>query len=442
MRRSRLITRGALAVAAAVALPLAACSSGDGSGSGEESGSGEQATIRFNWWGSDTRAKLQQQVVDAFEAEYPDITVETEFSNYDDYITKLSTASAAGDLPDVMTQIDPFMYDYMDAGSLLDLATVSDQLDLSQFPDETFSDVTGANGELYGVSLGVSGHGIVINPTVFETCGVDIPDDETWSWDDFEAAAKAISDADCDAVGYQLELTSQVANLWLRQHGERFGQSDDASVPADFQAATLADFFTFQQQLVDEGASNPADEAQELYTAGNNPEQSLIGNDKAAIAMISMNQLGQFETQAGHELAPVQWPGETQATERGGWTKQGTYLSISADTEYPEAAATFVNYLANSQDAADIMGLDRGIPANTEVAEALSADLNDSDKRFYDWVVTSQEVNTQPFYRLNTGVSSVMEDTYSRANETVLFGQATPEEAAQSVLDELNAAAS
>lgn len=428
----------AAAAAGALMLPLAACGN-DGDDAGGNEG---QATIRFSWWGSDARAELQQQVIDSFEAEHPDIKVEAETSNYDDYITKLSTSAAANDLPDVLTVIDPFMYDYMAAGSFLDLDTVSDQLDLSGFPDESFSDISGENGEKFGVSLGVSGHGILINPSVFEKYGVEIPDDETWSWDDFEEAALAISKAsDGEAVGFNLELTEQVANLWLRQNGERFGEADGGDPAVGFDAGTLAEFFQFQQDLIDAGATNPPDQAQEIFAAGNAPEQTLIAQDKAGMAMISMNQLKQFEDASGHELTPVLWPGESQSQDRGGWTKQGTYLSINANTEYPEAAATFVDYLVNNEDAAAVMGLDRGVPANTEVAATLAESLEGADLRFSEWVTRSQGVNTQPFYRVNVGVGSALSETYARANESVIFGQATPDEAASSLLSELEAAA-
>lgn len=430
----------AIAAVGALAVPLAACSDDGGSGGGDETGG--QATIRFNWWGSDARAQLQQQVIDDFEAAHPNITVEAETSNYDDYITKLSTSAAAGDLPDVLTVIDPFMYDYIDVGSFLDLTTVGDQLDLSNFPEDTFSDISGENGEKYGVSLGVSGHGLVINQAVFEQYGVEVPDDETWSWDDFEQAAVALSQASGGAaVGFNLELTEQVANAWLRQNGETFGEGEGGEPVSDWTADTLTDWFEFQKKLIDDGATNSPDQAQEMFSAGASPEQSLLAQGKAGMALISMNQLKQFEDAAGHELTPVLWPGETQAAERGGWTKQGTYLAISADTRYPEAAATFVDYLVNNEDAAAIMGLDRGVPANTEVAATLQGGLEGADLRFSEWVQRSQEVNTQPYYRLNTGVSTILTEAYARANESVIFGSASPADAAESLHREVEAAA-
>jgi multiple sugar transport system substrate-binding protein len=434
--RSRKIAIAAIA-AASLLLPLAACSS-----SKDSSDSSGPVTIRFSWWGADARAKLQQQVIDGFEAKHPNIKIEAETSNYDDYITKLSTSAAANDLPDVLTVIDPFMYDYMEAGSFLDLTTVKDQLDLSKFPQDSFTDVSGKDGEKYGVSLGVSGHGIIINPDVFKAYGVPLPDDKTWSWEDFEKTALAVSKASGGkAVGFNLELTEQMANLWLRQNNERFGEGPDGKPAVDFNAATMASWFTFQKKLIDEGATNRPDQAQENFAAGNAPDQSLIAHDKAAMAMTSMNQLKQFETAAGHELTPVLWPGETQAKNPGGWTKQGTYVSISAATKHKEAAAMFVDYLVNNGDAAKIMGLDRGVPANTELAANLQQSLQGPDLRFAQWVKKSQAANKQPYYRVNTGVATTLTQSYARANESTIFGKASPEAAAKSLYDELNAAA-
>lgn len=427
----KLLAAGA---AGAMLFSLAAC--GNDSASSDDSG---PVTIRFNWWGSDTRAKAQEKVIDAFEKANPNIKVETETSNYDDYMTKLSTSAAAGDLPDVMTMIDPFMNDYMDNGSLLDLNEVSDNLDLSKFSDDTFAGATGDNGEKYGVSLGVSGHGMIINTKVFEKYGVEVPNDETWSWDDFENAAKQISEkSGGEAVGYTLDMTEQMANLWVRQHDEAFGTKGDQAVA--FKASTLADFFTMEKKWIDEGATNTADQAQELFAAGNAPEQQLISQDKAGMSVISMNQLSQFEQAAGHELKPVLWPGESQAKDRGGWTKQGTFVSISANTKHKEAAAKLVDFLVNNEESAKIMGLDRGVPANPDMAKVVEGQLSDSDKRFADWVAKSQKVNTQAFIPVNPGAATVITDAYGRAHESVMFGKASPADAAKTFKSEMDQA--
>jgi len=435
---------GAVAMAVSLVSVMAACSNdsaSDGDQSGNAGGSEDSTTIRFSWWGSDTRAQMQQEAIDVCTGKIPGLTVEAESTNYDSFMTKLSTQAAADDLPDVFTFIDPFGYDYMENGQLADLSEFSDVLDLSEFPEDTFADVLGENGEKLGVSSGVSGHGVVIDPTLFEEYGVEIPDDTKWTWDDFAKVSKEITEkSDGKVKGWFPEIVEQFPKAWLRQHGEEFGMlKEDQATAATVE--TMTSYWEMVKSLVDSGATVTPEKAQEFQAAGSPAEQAPVAVGEAAISGISMNQLGQYEDTAGHALQPMLWPGETEFKDHGGWTKQGTYFGIAASSDKKEKSAEFINCLVNDSEVAKIMGLDRGVPANTRLADELAEGLTDGDARFAEWIKRSQEANTQPFYRLNTGVSMVLTQEFQSANESVLFGQATPEEAAKTFIDNLNAAA-
>lgn len=428
---------GTAAIATAAVLSFAGCG-GDSAGEGGTDADGN-VTIHFMWWGSDARAKKQQEVIAKFEEKNPGIKVQTETASYNDYITKLSTYSVANTLPDVMTLIDPFMYDYTDNGQILDLKTLKD-VDLSTMPEDSYKSATGENGEVYGASLGNSGHGILLNKKVFEKYGVEVPDTDNWSWDDFEKVAKEISDkSNGEAVGFSDDMYGHPLTAMLRQHGQSLNQSEDGSKPLNLtDDSVIADYFTFAKRMSDEGASLDPAKAQELAAAGGSPQQSLIAQDKAAMAVISMNQLGQFESTAGHELTPVMWPGEAQSDKKGGWIKSGTYVSISANTEHPEAAAKLVNFLVNDEDAIKIMGLDRGVPANTELASKITDSLSDSDKRMVAWTEKMTKLMNQPVTRKDSRVAAVdTTDLWNNALQSVLFGRATPQDAAKSYYETL-----
>ena len=427
---------GTAAIATAAALSFAGCG-GDSAKQGGTDADGN-VTIRFMWWGSDARAKKQQEVIAKFEEKNPGIKVQTETASYTDYITKLSTYGAANTLPDVMTLIDPFMFDYTDNGLILDLKTQKD-VDLSTMPEDSYKIASGENGEVYGVSLGNSGHGLVINKKVFEKYGVEVPDTDNWGWDDFEKAAKEISEkSNGEAVGFDTDTSGQSLNAMLRQHGQSRSQSEDGSKPLNMtDDSVVADYFTLMKRMADEGASLDPAKAQELQAAGS-PQQSLIAQDKEGMAVISMNQLGQYESTAGHELTPVMWSGEAQTDTKGGWIKPGTFVSISAGTEHPEAAAKLVNFLVNDEDAIKIMGLDRGIPANTELASTITDSLSDSDKRFVAWGEKMQKLMNQPITRQDSRVAAVdTVDLWNNSFQSVLFGRATPQDAAKSFYETL-----
>ncbi|WP_037679207.1 ABC transporter permease subunit [Streptomyces griseus] len=65
---------------------LSAGCAGDSSGN-----SNGKTVIRFNWWGSDSRHEMTKQMIAVYEKEHPNIDVQPEYSNWDDYWKKLST---------------------------------------------------------------------------------------------------------------------------------------------------------------------------------------------------------------------------------------------------------------------------------------------------------------------------------------------------------------
>ena len=82
---------------AAAALALTACGGGGGGGS-EPAADGaatadpnEEVTLTFTWWGNDDRAARMAQAIDLFEEENPSITVQGNFSSFNDYWTARNT---------------------------------------------------------------------------------------------------------------------------------------------------------------------------------------------------------------------------------------------------------------------------------------------------------------------------------------------------------------
>ena len=49
-------------------------------------------TLRFNWWGGDSRHEKTLKAIEAFEAKYPNITVEAEYEAFNGHEEKISLA--------------------------------------------------------------------------------------------------------------------------------------------------------------------------------------------------------------------------------------------------------------------------------------------------------------------------------------------------------------
>ena len=90
----------AAAFTGAAMLALTGCASGGGNAEAAYDPD-EEVTLTFTWWGNDDRAQRYQQLIDAFEEEHPNITIEGNFSDFPSYWEKRQTEAAGGGLPDV-----------------------------------------------------------------------------------------------------------------------------------------------------------------------------------------------------------------------------------------------------------------------------------------------------------------------------------------------------
>jgi raffinose/stachyose/melibiose transport system substrate-binding protein len=156
----------------AVSLTTAACSGGTNAGSG--TGGGSTLTIASVDQGS------IEQVVEAFKAANPGVTVNLTTSGADQYQQQIRTQLSSGTAPDVMTvwpgNGNPgATYVVAKPGYLLDL---SDQPWSAQLPP-AFQKVAQYEGKTYNALFGLNGIGAVYNDAAMKKAGLTPP--KTWT---------------------------------------------------------------------------------------------------------------------------------------------------------------------------------------------------------------------------------------------------------------------
>lgn len=427
-RRQRLT---ALAGAFALLVTLSACSDSSGGEPGNGDSPGD-VTIRFTWWGSDTRHQLTQEIIDLFEEENPHITVVPEFAPFSDYWDKLNTIAASRELPDVMQITDPYMYGYIDNGLLVDLADVSSTLSLEHFPEPSLFTAT-VDGSVYGVPAGESGFAVLANPEIFEEAGIPIPDDETWTWESYIETATQISETLPGIQGSQIQWDEQMFTVFVRQRGEDLWLPDGSDIGFTVEGATA--WFELLETKRDSGGFPAPDAAVE--TAGLGIEQSPLVLGTSAMQLVAVPQLGAAEAASGVQYEILNFPGESVG-EVGMYTKPGIFYGIATNSEHPEEAALLIDFLVNRIESAQIAKFDRGVASNTEILSALEADLTDVEARMAGYFERIHATNPRPFPHQNTNGGPVLVDALNRFQEEVLFDRMTPEQAAQGFVDEIN----
>lgn len=420
--------RTSIAVLTAIGLlGLTACSN-DSSGQ-PDSGNVE---IRFSWWGNATRAELTNKAIKAFEAENPTIKVKAEYGDIGGYFDKLATQVAANDAPDVITMGGAYPAEYANRGALLDLSTVEGTLDLSAF-DEGALQNGQVDGKQYGVSTGANALAIVANPAVFQAAGVPLPDDSSWSWEDFAgAAADVTAKSPKGTYGTATVLTHDSLDAFARQREESlYTKGGQLGLEKD----TVEDYFAYSLGLSESGAAPGASETVEKLNVST--EQTLMGMGQAGMMLTWSNSLTALSKASGAELKLLKLPGEKPTP--GIWLQSSQFYTVSARSKQPEAAAKLVNFLVNNEEAAKVVQSDRGVPSNPQMRSAIQDLLTPQGKAEAAYIDEIGKLKFAPTFIGPTGSTAVSEIT-ARINTEVLFKRLTPEKAAEQWISESKAA--
>ncbi|GAB3194406.1 ABC transporter substrate-binding protein [Nesterenkonia suensis] len=418
--------RRSTALAAGLAAAMLAVTACGGGGGGDSDG---DVTLRFAWWGSDARHQNTQEIIDAFEAEHPHITIDGDFSDWDGYWDQLATQTAAADAPDIIQMDELYLREYADRGSLLDL----DQVDTSQM-DETVVDNGRAEGGLYGITIGINAFTILANPDLFEEAGVGMPDDATWTWGDYRDIAVELSENLDGAWGAGGFDETGGFQTWVRQQG---GHLSDAEGELGFTVDDAESYFEYLVELLEVGATPSASALAEDQGVG--PDQSLTTAGQVAMRAWWSNQSVALSESAGTELELLRFPSHTGSAEDARpWYKSSMFLSGSATTDHPEEVQQFIDFFVNSEEAALIDMAERGIPPNDEIRQVVTEELDGAQLAMAEYIDQIED-ELGPSEPVPAMGGSAFQQILYRYQDEVLFDRMSPADAAEAMISEMEA---
>lgn len=425
---------GSLAVA--TTLILTGCSGGGGGGGAEPAPSDEEVTLEMSWWGDDARAALFGQVIDLFEAEHPNITVEqTPVGAPDDLFNRLATDFGAGGdtAPDVFALGGAKPQEYGELGALLDLAEVSDQLDTSDYPDFSLTSAL-VDDELYGLPTGGNATAAFVNTDIFEQAGVDVPA-EDWTWDDLIEAANEIG-----SKGLENEQGQPIYGIDLRIHdilGTYTSQLTETGMynwegQLGVEAEHIAGWYEIEKQLLDGGGLPDPSVVTANWALP--PDQQPFTLGQAAITFGYSNLMAAYSAAGSVEMMLP--PTDTDMS--GVALLPSAFWSINAATEHPAEAAMLIDWFLHEPAAIELIKDTRGVPFNPEALEVVTPTLEGPNKtaaEYVDVVLDGGAVAPpQP------AGGAIMNELSQRMESEVLFGAKTPDQAAEQWISELGAA--
>lgn len=425
--------KASVVLLAAISLFAAAACSGSGTNATPEPMSTAPVTLTFSWWGNQARAETTQKVLDAFTAKYPYIKVQGQPSDIANYFTRLATATAAGDAPDVMTLGGAYPLAYASRGALLDMGTVTTELKADVFPKSILLAST-YQGKLYGVPTGANAIAVIANPAVFQAAGVPMPDDSKWTWEEYVDIANRISKGSpAGTFGTEERVHDLIGAYAAQRNTPLYDEAGKLTVTA----ATLEAMWTMERKLLDGGGIPSAAKTQEIINVG--PEQTLLGQGKGGMIFAYTNQLSAYEKASGKDLKLLRIPGETQFARPGMTLLPSQYYSIYSKSKYPRQAALLVEFLVNSTEAGNLILTDRGLPMSPQVRSAIAPRLQPADQESAQFVDAISKI-TSPATAPAPANSSQQNTITLKIDSQVLFGQLTPAKAAEEWINQMKAA--
>ena len=417
---------GRALVATALVVGLVATAAGCGS-SGDSGDSEEQVTLRFSWWGNADRAKLTEQVVDLFEQRNPKIKVETSYAEFNAYFQKLATEVAGGGAPDIMQMDYRYVREYADRNALLEFTGKAkvDTAELSQ------SLVAGGKigGKLYAIPLGQNTQEFTYDPAAWTAAGATIPK-LGWTWDDLRTAAQKISDANSRKVFGVVDFgpIEDWFEVWLRQRGKSL-YTDKGEL--GYTAEDVSVWWTMTDGLRTSGAATAADLTSKIDgSQANDPmvkklASSGFGYDSAFTAQT-------FQI-FGREIALAPFP--SASTTLGQYAKPSMQICAFKRSKYTKQAAQFIDFFINDPEAAKILTLSRGMPANAKSRDTVGQSLSGPPKvaYAYEQLVGPKLTDAPPPPPKGAGT---VKTTFQRVYDDVMFGRATPKAAADRFMRE------
>lgn len=333
----------------------------------------EQVHLRFAWWGAQLRHDRTQQIVDLYMEMHPNVTIDCEFYDWSSYWDKLAAQGAGNVLPDLIQMSTTYVAQYHEGGLLLNLEPYVESgiLDLTDVPETTMTQGRfGPDGDLYAVNLGTNALMALYDPAIVEAAGIEITD--AYTYDDLYEWGLIIK----EKTGvYTKMYTNQPTHIARSAGTHMFKQ--DGSGDLGFEDAELMTYFYEQQvRALEAEIVLPPEIAAERKDS---VDESFFVIGQEWITFTWSNIASAIVEAAGRELRALPYPQVTgKEDEKSLWYATSQQICATANTEHPEWAADFINFMTNAVEANEILLAERGIPVNSKVNEAIQPLLGDS----------------------------------------------------------------
>lgn len=327
---------------------------------------GEEETAAIDLWipAGRGRDEAVAAVVDAFEAENPNIEVEVNAIPFAEFLSSLQVAYAGDNPPDVAFLDGVSVQNLAYNGALLPISDLITDEDRQDYMSDLI-DMVNLDGEAYALPFAQSAVAMYYNVDMFADAGIEVPQtlDEAWTWPEFkeniEAVASNQGEGTWGVVGLQAPIQGAFFTWTMVRSNSEPGSPLWDSISPDY---TTVDGYVNTPEAMEAYAFY-----QSLYTDGLAPRDDVpdaFGNGLAAtylaIPPIANGLTANFPD-LDWDVMPVPYF-KTPLTHTGSFTP-----AVAAKSDNPDEAKLLANFFASPEGYLTYHSVTPMIPARVSM---------------------------------------------------------------------------
>ena len=394
-------------------------------------------SMTISWWGGDSRHAAYQDAIKEFQAEHSNITIEPTFAAWSGWEEKMAAAFIAGNAQDVCQVNWNWLYNYSADGSkFVDLNTVSNFLDLTQWDESAMNACYVANAQQC-VPVSMTGRIFFWNMTTFNKAGItEVPK----TLDDLKAAGKAFQ----EKLGndyYPMHLGAYDRMILMVFYLEsKYGKdwADPTTSTLNYSEDEIVEGLNFIKSLVDDHVMMNLKD----YYSANSDTATHQSNEWITGKIAGIFEWDSAASKYASALDDDNKDGFTVGEEikfgdfNGGFSKVSMGLAITKTSQYVAESATLINFLLNEEKGASIMGSECGIPASkaglaaAQAAGAVKDLVADANSKVMAFTTNKLD----PLFE-NNDLKASGTGIYQEVFDSIDYGDETPESAVSALLE-------
>ncbi len=329
-----------------------------------------QTTLRFMWWGSDTRHRATLNAIEQYMKENPNVKISGEYSGFNGYQQKLLTQLAGNTAADIIQIDQPWVVDLMSQGDLFaDMRKLKD-LQLSGFDKNLLANQCSYKGKLVGLPTGLNGLIFIANSDFLAKH--KISPSTKWDWDNLlEIGTKVHRDNPKNylVTGGSMLHTEYLIKMHVKQHtGIQQWVNDDYTI--GFTKDSLTKAFAYYQKLLQTGTMPPLEES--ILFNEKEDQDPKWANGEIGMVQNWVSTVLQYNLNGRLNVTPMPVPMLKGAKNSGIIVRPSQLLVINSKSPNVREAAKFVSWFFNNPNAILALKSERGIPPTKAGVEVLA----------------------------------------------------------------------